>query len=81
MNSPNGTSFSHLVDQLDRRLQRIEMAIDRLADDLDGKHEHLNGRLRDLESSRSEAKGGWTVLSIVGGVAGAVGGIASRWFS
>jgi hypothetical protein len=79
MTGANGTSFIHLVDQLDRRLQRIETAIDRLADELDGKHEHLNGRVRELENTRSEARGGWTALSVVGTIAGALGGYASRW--
>lgn len=75
----NGASFDHLIGQLDRRLERIEVAIDRLADELDGKHERLNGRVRELENKQSEVRGGWTVLTIIGTVAGAVGGLAVRW--
>ena len=80
MTGPNGASFDHLIGQIDKRLANIERAIERLADEYDGRHEKLNGRVRDLENTRSEARGGWTVLSIVGAVAGAVGGYASKWF-
>jgi chromosome segregation ATPase len=80
MTGTNGTSFGHLVDQLDRRLQRIETAIDRLADELDGKHEQLNTRIRQIENKHSEVKGGWTVLAVIGTVTGAVGSVAARWF-
>jgi hypothetical protein len=77
----NGASFSHIIGLLDKRLERIEIAIDRLADELDGKHEKLTDRLNSLEGTRSETRGGWTVLSVVGAVAGAVGGYATKWFS
>ena len=80
-NSGNGTSFSHIISLLDKRLERIEVAIDRLADELDGKHEKLTNRLNSLEASRSEVRGGWSVLAIVGTIAGAVGGYATKWFS
>ena len=78
--NPNGNgSFDHLIGQLDRRLERIEVAIDRLADNQEEHHEKLNGRVSELEKKNAEVKGGWTVLTIVGSVAGAVGGIASKW--
>jgi hypothetical protein len=76
----NGASFSHIIGLLDKRLERIEIAIDRLADELDGKHEKLTDRLNSLEGTRSETRGGWTVLSAVGAIAGAVGGYATKWF-
>jgi hypothetical protein len=79
-NGSNG-SFDHLIGQLDRRLERIEMAIDNLAGELDGKHEKLNGRVNQLEHRNAEVRGGWTVLALIGTVAGTVGGIASKWFS
>lgn len=80
MNGVNG-SFNHLIDQLDRRLERIETTLDRLVDTADEKHERLNGRVRELESKASEVRGGWTALTVVGAVAGTLGGLASKWFS
>lgn len=81
MQSGNGNNFNQmLISQLDNRLARIEIAIDRLADELDGKHEKLNGRLRILEDQSSKARGGWTVLTVVGSVAGALGGFATKYF-
>jgi hypothetical protein len=73
-NSPstNG-SFNLLVSQLDRRLGRIEEAIDRLADELDGKHEKIGARVSDLERVKAEVAGGWKFASIVGALAGGVG--------
>lgn len=76
---PNGSSFSHLIGQLDRRLERIEEAIDRLADHQTEHAEKIIVRVTDLEKKNSEIKGGWTVLTIIGTIAGTVGGIAARW--
>ena len=61
-------SFDHLIGQLDRRLERIEITLDR-----------IDAHVRELEDKASQAKGGWTVLTIIGGIAGAVGGFASKW--
>lgn len=74
-------SFDHLIGQLDRRLERIEESIDRLADNLGERHDKLNGRVSELEQNHAEVRGGWWVLSIVGSIAGAVGGFASKWIS
>jgi hypothetical protein len=79
MSGTNGASFDHLIGQIDRRLANIERDIERLVDSHDDRHDKLNHRVRDLESTRSETRGGWTVLSVVGTVAGALGGYASRW--
>ena len=72
MQNVNG-SFGHLIDQLDRRLERIEQAIDHLSNDLDGKHDKLNGRVQQLEQRNAEIRGGWTVLAAIGTVAGGLG--------
>lgn len=79
MQASNG-SFDHLISQLDRRLERIEHAIDRLVDETGERHEKLNGRVTQLEQRNAEVKGGWTVLALIGTVAGTVGGIAAKWF-
>lgn len=72
-------SFDHLIGQLDRRLERIEITLDRLVDQNDERHEKLNGRVAELEQTRAKAQGGWTVITIVGSIAGAIGGYASKW--
>ena len=79
MTGING-SFGHLIDQIDARLLRIEGSLDRIERTVDEKHDHLNGRVRDLENKNAEARGGWTVLTVIGTAAGAVGGIAAKWF-
>lgn len=72
-------SFDHLIGQLDSRLERIEQSIDRLTAQVEHRHEQLNGRVRKIEDRHSEQRGGWTVLTVIGSVAGVVGGYASKW--
>jgi SMC interacting uncharacterized protein involved in chromosome segregation len=76
--SVNG-SFPHLMEQLDRRLGRIEQAIDRLDVNLDERHEKISERINALEKTKAEVAGGWKVASVIGGIAGAVGGITAKW--
>ena len=80
MTNGNGTHFNHFIAQLDKRLERIEIAIDRLADEVEGKHERLNGRVGELERVKAEVAGGWKLASVVGAVAGTLGGVVSKWF-
>ena len=80
MSGING-SFDHLISQIDRRLQRIEVTLDRIVETVDEKHDHLNNRVRELENKHAEARGGWTVLTVIGTAAGAVGGFAAKWFA
>lgn len=79
MQQGNGSSYDHLMRQLDARLARIEHALDRLVDANDERHEHMNGRVSKLENNQSAVRGGWTVLAVIGSIAGAIGGVASKW--
>ena len=80
----NGHSFSHLINQLDARLERIESAIDRLADQQAVRDLKTDNRLSILELYKAEAQGGWKALTIAGSIgatlAGAAGAYVSRLF-
>ena len=73
-------SYELLMRQLDARLARIEHSLERLGDVHEGRHEHIVGRISTLENKNSEFKGGWTVLTIIGTIAGAIGGLLTKWF-
>jgi uncharacterized protein YdcH (DUF465 family) len=76
----NGTYGERYWDQLDHRLQRIEESIDRLADQHGNRHDKLSERITELEHTGAAQAGGWKVVTIIGSVAGVVGGFATKWF-
>jgi hypothetical protein len=80
----NGSSFPHLMDQIDARLERIERAVDRLADQSAYRYDRIDGRMSDMERTHSEVRGGWKALTIIGSIgataAGALGGYLGRLF-
>lgn len=74
----NGTSYDHLLRQLDARLGRIEEAIDRLADHHEERHGKLEARLVDLERTRYEATGSYRTLVALGAVIATIGGVVGN---
>lgn len=81
MSAPVNGSFDHLIGQLDRRLARIEVSLDKVIEHVDDKHEKLNGRVVDLEKRNANVAGGWKAVGIIGGIAGTVGGVVAKWLT
>lgn len=84
MTNSNGANYDHLMRQLDARLERIEVAIDRLADQQAVRDAKVENRLSMLELYKAEAQGGWKALTIAGSIgatiAGAAGAYVTRLF-
>jgi hypothetical protein len=76
----NGSYNERFWDQIDHRLKRIEDAIDNLAKEHGSRHERLTERVNKLETNNAQQVGGWKVVTIMGSVAGAIGGLAVKWF-
>jgi hypothetical protein len=84
MNGPNGQnngSFSHLIEQLDARLARIEHTLDRLADDHSSRHKEIHTRVTVLEMHKAENAGSWKTLTLVSGGIATVAGIATSYLA
>jgi hypothetical protein len=76
----NGTYGERFWDQIDHRLKRIEDAIDNLAKEHGTRHEKLADRVNKLETTGAQQVGGLKVITVLGSVAGAIGGLAVKWF-
>jgi hypothetical protein len=76
----NGAYGERFWDQIDHRLRRIEDAIDNLAKEHGSRHEKLAEKVNHLEQSNAQQVGGWKVIAIFGSIAGAIGGLAVKWF-
>jgi hypothetical protein len=72
-------NFDHIIGQIDRRLARIEINLDRLVDTQEIRHNNVTTRVASLEQTKAEVAGGWKVASIIGALAGSIGGLATRY--
>jgi hypothetical protein len=84
MNGGNGQtngSFFHLIEQLDARLARIELTLDRLSDDYANRHKTIHDRVTVLEIHKAENAGSWRTLTLVSGGIATVAGIATSYLA
>ena len=72
-------SFSHIMSQFDRRLSRIEVTVDHILETVEAKSNHLDDRIRELENKQSAVRGGWTVITTIGTIAGAAGSYIAKF--
>jgi hypothetical protein len=72
-------NFDHIIGQIDKRLARIETNLDRFVDSHEDRHLDTTRRLAALEQTKAEVAGGWKVVSVIGALAGAIGGLATRY--
>ena len=64
-----------MTGDVQRDLGRMEAQINALISQVSA----LNVKVDAIEMTLSEAKGGWRMLLLVGGITGAVGGIIGRY--
>jgi len=64
-----------MTDEVQRDLGRMEAQITTLISQVSA----LNVKVAAIDKTLSEARGGWRMLLMVGGVAGAVGGLLGKY--
>jgi hypothetical protein len=79
-NGSNG-SFYHLIEQLDSRLARIELTLDRLSDDHSKRHREVHERVTVLELHKAESAGSWKTLTLLAGSVATVASIATTYLA
>lgn len=80
-NRQGNSSFYHLIEQLDARLARIEVTLDRLSDDYASRHKHIHDRVTALEFHKAENAGSWKTLTLISGGMAAIAGIATSYLA
>jgi ABC-type transporter Mla subunit MlaD len=73
----NGDNVNHFFNQLDARLGRIEMAIDRIGAQHDIFEERLSARVATLELALARQDGGRKALAGLMAAAATVGGMVA----
>lgn len=71
--------ISSMIGGLQADMRQAKQWFDRHEDADQRRFEALAAKIDALESHRDQVKGGWWVLSVIGTVAGALGGFATKW--
>ena len=84
MQSPNHSDIYHSLGQMEGRMEGIEKKITDGFESIHAKIDAALGdhesRIRGLEQTQQEQRGAWRLLTVVGAISAAVGGlIAGFW--